>query len=103
MIQLPRARRACLVHILDPQPAVSLFSCTISMPSFDDFRYGLRSMAPVGTWLPWQEVLRLAAPFGWTPQACADTAMCLQSLRVAELNPPPVTWTESSCTTHTCT
>ncbi|CAE7381468.1 YPTC6 [Symbiodinium sp. CCMP2592] len=51
-----------------------------SMESFDNFRYGLLSMAPIG----------LASQHGWILQGCADAAMFWHSLRLAELNLPPV-------------
>ena len=34
------------------------------MRATDNFRHGVRSMAPVGVWLRWTEVLMLASRFG---------------------------------------
>ena len=31
------------------------FYIMIMMRGFDNFRYGVRSMAPVGVWVPWEK------------------------------------------------
>ena len=59
------------------------------MKVFDDFRYGLRSMAPAGVWLPWEEVLFMAGQFGLAPQTCQAAAEAWCSVRAADLDPLP--------------
>ena len=55
------------------------------MVSLGGFHVGLASMAPVGVWLPWAEVVALAAPWGWAREACADAASVLVDLGAAEV------------------
>ena len=59
------------------------------MKVFDDFRYGLRSMAPAGVWLPWEEVLFMAGQFGLSSQTCQAAAEAWCSVRAADLDPLP--------------
>ena len=40
----------------------------------DNFYCGVRSMAPFGVWLPWQEGVTLAAAFGFTENVCFECA-----------------------------
>ena len=55
----------------------------------DSWRVGVHSMAPVGAWLPWAEVLTLAGRCGWSEFDCQAAAETWTSLSGAEL-----TWTE---------
>ena len=61
----------------------------IRMKVFDDFRYGLRSMAPTGVWLPWEEVLFMAGQFGLAPDTCQAAAEAWCSVGAADLDPRP--------------
>ena len=61
----------------------------IGMKVFDDFRYGLRSMAPTGAWLPWEEVLFMAGQFGLAPDTCQAAAEAWCSVGAADLDPRP--------------
>ena len=55
----------------------------------DSWRVGVHSMAPVGAWLPWAEVLSLAGRSGWSEFDCQAAAETWTSLSGAEL-----TWTD---------
>ncbi|CAE7515595.1 unnamed protein product [Symbiodinium microadriaticum] len=59
------------------------------MKVFDDFRYGLRSKAPTGVWLPWEEVLFMAGQFGLAPDTCQAAAEAWCSVGAADLDPRP--------------
>ena len=61
----------------------------IGMKVFDDFRYGLRSKAPTGVWLPWEEVLFMAGQFGLAPDTCQAAAEAWCSVGAADLDPRP--------------
>lgn len=54
----------------------------------DIFHDGVLSMAPMGAWLPWAEVVSMAAGHGWPAETCLDTAESLVSLRAMEFDPP---------------
>ena len=55
----------------------------------DSWRVGVHSMAPVGAWLPWAEVLTLAGRCGWSEFDCQAATETWTSLSGAEL-----TWTD---------
>ena len=57
------------------------------MKSLNDFYEGLRSMGPVGLWLPWSEVVELAGRCGWSGQDCGVAANICCGLQAVELDP----------------
>lgn len=65
------------------------FYIMIMMRGFDNFRYGVRSMAPVGVWVPWAEVLMLASRFGMDAHTCEAAAQVWAGFGLAELDPLP--------------
>ena len=54
----------------------------------DNFYCGVRSMAPFGVWLPWQEGVTLAAAFGFTENVCFECADTWLQLDALEFDPP---------------
>lgn len=54
----------------------------------DNFYCGVQSMAPFGVWLPWQEVVTLAAAFGFTEDVCFECADTWLQLDALEFDPP---------------
>ena len=57
------------------------------MKSLNDFYEGLRSIGPVGLWLPWSEVVELAGRCGWSGQDCGVAANICCGLQAVELDP----------------
>ena len=61
----------------------------------DNFYCGVRSMAPFGVWLPWQEGVTLAAAFGFTENVCFESAWHLEAAVTLALQ--PLALTENVC------
>ena len=57
----------------------------------DAFFCGLQSMTPMGVSLPWTEVVRISARFGWTPKKLLQAADCWQMLDSLQIDPPNAT------------
>ena len=53
-----------------------------------NFYCGVRSMAPFGMWLPWQEGVTLTAAFGFTENVCFECADTWLQLDALEFDPP---------------
>jgi hypothetical protein len=53
-----------------------------------NFYCGVRSMAPFGVWLPWQEGVTLAAAFSFTENVCFECADTWLQLDALEFDPP---------------
>ena len=62
--------------------------CDVTQDHFDRFFYGVRSMAPMGAWLPWSEVIALARPFGFSEHQCRLCAEFWRSVGALEVDPP---------------
>ena len=60
----------------------------VTQDHFDRFFYGVRSMAPMGAWLPWSEVIALARPFGFSEHHCQLCAEFWRSVDALEVDPP---------------
>ena len=62
----------------------------LSSQDLDAFYCGLQSTTPMGVYLPWREVVRLSARFGWTPKKLLQAADYWQMLDSLQIDPPNV-------------
>ena len=89
MLSMPLIMKMIIIILLITDKIMKMMTITNDTIriAFDNFRYGVRCMAPVGVWLPWTEVLMKTSRFGKDAHACEAAAQAWAGFGLAGLDP----------------